>query len=74
MDNQLIEFSVKSVTEGIDAQGEVTIRIQTDGGVYQGRAADNDILVASARAYVHAVNRSIAAAQMAQGQRTAAGV
>ncbi len=63
VDNELTEFSVKSVTEGIDAQGEVTIRIETDGGVYQGRAADNDILVASARAYVHAVNRSIAAAE-----------
>jgi 2-isopropylmalate synthase len=63
--NELIEFSVKSVTEGIDAQGEVTIRIQTDAGVYQGRAADTDILVASARAYVHAVNRSITAAEQA---------
>ena len=65
VDNELTEFSVKSVTEGIDAQGEVTIRIETDGGVYQGRAADTDILVASARAYVHAVNRSIAAAERA---------
>jgi 2-isopropylmalate synthase len=61
LENELIEFSVKSVTEGIDAQGEVTIRVQTDGVVYQGRAADTDILVASARAYLHAVNRSIAA-------------
>ncbi len=63
--NELTEFSVKSVTEGIDAQGEVTIRIQTDGGVFQGRAADNDILVASARAYLHALNRSIAAVEVA---------
>ncbi|MDA0815779.1 MAG: 2-isopropylmalate synthase [Chloroflexi bacterium] len=68
VDNELIEFSVKSVTEGIDAQGEVTIRIQADGGVFQGRAADTDILVASARAYVHAVNRSIAAAERAATQ------
>ncbi|MFM2130603.1 MAG: hypothetical protein RL477_2149, partial [Pseudomonadota bacterium] len=55
--NQLTEFSVKSVTEGIDAQGEVTIRIEADGGAYTGRAADTDILVASARAYLHALNR-----------------
>ena len=55
--NQLTEFSVKSVTEGIDAQGEVTIRIEADGGAYSGRAADTDILVASARAYMHALNR-----------------
>ncbi len=55
--NELTEFSVKAVTEGIDAQGEVTIRIEADGGTYTGRAADTDILVASARAYVHALNR-----------------
>ena len=59
-DNMLTEFSVKSVTEGIDAQGEVTIRIETNGTTYQGRAADPDILVAAARAYLHALNRSIA--------------
>jgi 2-isopropylmalate synthase len=61
--NELTEFSVKSVTEGIDAQGEVTIRVETNGGAYQGRATDTDILVASARAYLHALNRSIASAQ-----------
>jgi 2-isopropylmalate synthase len=55
--NELTEFSVKAVTEGIDAQGEVTIRIEADGAAYTGRAADTDILVASARAYVHALNR-----------------
>ena len=59
--NQLTEFSVKSVTEGIDAQGEVTIRIESAGAGYTGRAADTDILVASARAYVHALNRYLAA-------------
>jgi len=61
--NELTEFSVKSVTEGIDAQGEVTIRIEADGGSYSGRAADTDILVASARAYVHALNRYLNAIQ-----------
>ena len=55
--NELTEFSVKAVTEGIDAQGEVTIRMEADGGSYTGRAADTDILVASARAYMHALNR-----------------
>ena len=57
--NQLTEFSVQSVTEGIDAQGEVTIRIEADGDSYTGRAADTDILVASARAYMHALNRHL---------------
>jgi 2-isopropylmalate synthase len=56
----LTEFSVKSVTEGIDAQGEVTIRIEQDGVACSGRAADTDIVVASARAYSLALNRLIA--------------
>ena len=57
--NTLTEYSVKSVTEGINAQGEVTIRIETDSGSYMGRAADPDILVASTRAYIHAMNRAL---------------
>jgi 2-isopropylmalate synthase len=56
----LTEFSVQSVTEGIDAQGEVTIRIEEDGRSYTGRAADTDIIVASARAYMSALNRMVA--------------
>ena len=55
--NELTEFSVKAVTEGIDAVGEVTIRIDAEGRAFSGRAADTDILVASARAYMHALNR-----------------
>ncbi len=55
--NKLIEFSVQSVTEGIDAMGDVTIRIESDGKVYTGRGASTDIIVASARAYVNALNR-----------------
>ena len=57
--NTLTEYSVKSVTEGINAQGEVTIRIETGSGSYMGRAADPDILVASTRAYIHAMNRAL---------------
>lgn len=59
----LTEFSVKSVTEGIDAQGEVTIRIEDKGATFTGRAADTDIVVASARAYSIALNRLIAASR-----------
>ena len=55
--NLLTEFTVKSVTEGIDAQGEVIIRIEADGRTYTGRGADTDILVASAKAYMNALNR-----------------
>jgi len=59
--NILTEFSVKSVTEGIDAIGEVLIRIESEGVTYTGRGADTDIIVASARAYMNALNRLLAA-------------
>jgi 2-isopropylmalate synthase len=55
----LTEFSVNSVTEGIDALGEVTIRIERDGQVYTGRGSSTDIVVASAKAYVNAINRML---------------
>jgi 2-isopropylmalate synthase len=59
--NSLTEFSVKSVTEGIDAIGEVLIRIESEGVTYTGRGADTDIIVASAKAYMNALNRLLAA-------------
>lgn len=55
--NKLTEFSVNSVTEGIDAMGEVLIRIESDGVTYTGRGAATDIIVASAKAYMNALNR-----------------
>lgn len=59
--NKLTEFTIKSVTEGIDAIGEVLIRIESDGITYTGRGADTDIIVASAKAYMNALNRLLAA-------------
>jgi 2-isopropylmalate synthase len=55
--NQLIEFSVQSVTAGIDAIGEVTIRLRYEDRVFSGRSANTDIIVASATAYINALNR-----------------
>ena len=57
--NELTEFSVNAVTEGIDAMGEVSIRIEQDGRTYIGRATDTDIIVAAAKAYMNALNRLI---------------
>jgi 2-isopropylmalate synthase len=62
--NQLIEFSVQSVTAGIDALGEVTIRIRHGDRVFSGHAANTDIVVASAHAYLHALNRLHASLQV----------
>jgi len=58
--NKLTEFTVKSVTEGIDAIGEVLIRIESEGITYTGRGASTDIIVASAKAYMNALNRLLA--------------
>ncbi len=58
--NRLTEFAVKSVTEGIDAIGEVLIRIESDDVTYTGRGAATDIIVASAKAYMNALNRLLA--------------
>ena len=64
--NQLIEFSVQSVTAGIDAIGEVTIRLRYQERVYSGHAANTDIIVASAQAYVNALNRLYGSLQNTQ--------
>ena len=54
----LTEFAVASVTDGIDAIGEVTIRVEdAEGHIYAGRGGDTDIIVASAKAYINAINR-----------------
>ena len=71
--NTLLEFSVHAVTEGIDALGEVTVRVQGENGqktmdaqrelpysrIYGGHGADTDIIVASAKAYINALNKLI---------------
>lgn len=71
--NSLLEFAVRSVTEGIDAIGEVTVRLQAQNGhshqrtspqggdprprTFGGHGADTDIIVASAKAYLAALNK-----------------
>ncbi|MDR3709844.1 MAG: 2-isopropylmalate synthase [Capsulimonadaceae bacterium] len=57
--NDLIEFTVQSVTEGIDAMADVTIRLRSDSNIYTGRSAHTDIVVASAKAYVQALNKQL---------------
>ncbi|MEW5820152.1 MAG: 2-isopropylmalate synthase [Cyanobacteriota bacterium] len=58
--NELIEFSIQAITEGLDALGEVTIRVKSeDGSIYTGNAANVDILVAAAHAYVNALNKLV---------------
>ncbi|CAM9500615.1 unnamed protein product [Heterosigma akashiwo] len=58
-DVKLQEYAVSSVTAGIDALGEVTVRLLdlTSGKVFFGRASNTDVVVASAQAYINACNR-----------------
>ena len=59
VENRLTEFRVDAVTEGIDSLGDVTIRIESNSDVYVGRGSDTDIIVASAKAYMNALNRAL---------------
>src|SRR5271165_3264688 len=53
----LVLFSVGAVTEGTDAQAKTTVRLEENGKLVDGQGADTDKIVASARAYVHALNK-----------------
>ena len=54
---KMILYSVNAITTGTDAQGEVTVRLDCDGRIVNGLGADTDILVASAKAYINALNK-----------------
>jgi 2-isopropylmalate synthase len=54
---QLVLFSVGAVTEGTDAQAKTTVRLEEGGKMVDGQGADTDTIVASARAYIHALNK-----------------
>ncbi len=56
-DATLVLYSVGAVTEGTDAQARVTVRLREDGKMVDGQGSDTDTIVASARAYVHALNK-----------------
>ncbi|SMO34819.1 2-isopropylmalate synthase [Melghirimyces algeriensis] len=56
----LVDFQIASVTHGKDALGEVYVKLKQEDRIVQGRGVSTDILEASARAYIHAVNRMIA--------------
>jgi 2-isopropylmalate synthase len=57
--SKLVRFSVNAITGGMDAQGEVTVRLQENGRVALGKGADPDIITASAKAFVNGLNRLV---------------
>jgi 2-isopropylmalate synthase len=71
----LLEYAVHAVTEGIDALGEVTVRVETNEDeprTFGGHGADLDVIVASAKAYISAINRMMAARGTTTREVTAA--
>ena len=78
--NELLEYSVQAMTEGVDALGKVSVRIQGEVPIgedirkraFLGRGADTDILVASAKAYVFALNRLLDAQRASERRQAVA--
>ena len=66
----LLMYVVKAITGGTDAQGEVSVRVQEDGRTVSGHGADTDIIMASARAYLNALNKLLyLAGKQTQGEQ-----
>lgn len=55
--SRLLQYAVKAITGGTDAQGEVSVRLEEAGKTISGNGADTDIIVASAKAYLNALNK-----------------
>jgi 2-isopropylmalate synthase len=67
-DGRLLLYSVNSITTGTDAQGEVGVRLEKDGRVVNGHGTDLDIVKASAKAYINALNKLCTTEQKAHPQ------
>ena len=64
----LLLYSVNNITSGTDSQGEVTVRISKGGWIVNGQGADTDIVIASAKAYVNALNKVLQPPERAHPQ------
>jgi 2-isopropylmalate synthase len=65
---ELLLYSVSNITSGTDAQGEVTVRLSHGGRIVNGQGADTDIVIASAKAYVNALNKVVSRVERAHPQ------
>ncbi len=68
MDLNLQLYSVSNVTQGTDSLGEVNVRLEYGGRIVSGQGADTDIITASAKAYIHGLNKMLAATHRAHPQ------
>ena len=62
-------YSVNNITDGTDSQGEVTVRVDKDGRIVNGLGSDTDIVIASAKAYINALNKVLGHNERAHPQQ-----
>jgi len=55
--SKLLQFAINAITSGTEAQGEVTVKLEEKGNTVIGQGADTDVIVASAKAYINALNK-----------------
>ena len=68
---KLLSYQIRAITKGKDALGEVTVKVQFNGTVMIGRGSSTDVLEASARAYLNAVNKYLYKQKVASGNHAA---
>jgi 2-isopropylmalate synthase len=67
-DTELQLYSVNNITSGTDSQGEVNVRLEKGGRIVSGQGADTDIVIASAKAYINALNKILDPVERAHPQ------
>ena len=55
--SKLLQFAINAITSGTEAQGEVTVKLEEKGKTAIGQGTDTDVIVASAKAYINALNK-----------------
>ena len=61
-------YSVSNITSGTDSQGEVSVRLEKGGRIVSGQGTDTDIVIASAKAYINALNKMLLPSDRAHPQ------
>ena len=67
-ETELQLYSVSNITSGTDSQGEVSVRLEKGGRIVSGQGTDTDIVIASAKAYISAMNKMLLPADRAHPQ------
>lgn len=68
--SELLLYSVNNITSGTDSQGEVTVRLKKNGRIVNGQGSDTDIVIASAKAYINAINKILSDEARSHPQKT----